>query len=146
MSVAPEPAAPKPTAAGLSAAELIAAALAARTRAHAPYSKFHVGAAIETADGRVFTGCNVESSSYGLTMCAERVALYKAISEGVHEFRRIAVAAESPELTPPCGACRQVLRDHCENLEVILCNPRGETKTYQLSELFPHPFHDKMLS
>lgn len=128
------------------AAELIAAALAARTLAHAPYSNFHVGAAIETADGRVFTGCNVESASYGLTICAERVALFKAISEGVHQFRRIAIAAESPELTPPCGACRQVLRDHCENLEVILCNPRGETKTYQLSELFPHPFHDKMLS
>jgi cytidine deaminase len=143
---AAEPTAAQPTAAQPTAAELVAAALAARNHAHAPYSKFHVGAALEAADGRVFTGCNVESSSYGLTICAERVALFKAISEGVHEFRRIAVAAESPELTPPCGACRQVLRDHCEHLEVILCNPRGETKSYQLSELFPHPFHDKMLS
>ena len=126
--------------------DLIAAALAARLQAHAPYSHFLVGAALESAGGRVFTGCNVESSSYGLTICAERTALFKAISEGVRGFRRIAIAAESPELTPPCGACRQVLRDHCDELEIILCNPRGESKVYQLSELFPHPFHDKMLS
>ena len=126
--------------------ELIAAALAARLKAHAPYSHFLVGAALESNEGRIFTGCNVESASYGLTICAERNAIFKAISEGVHGFRRIAVAAESPELTPPCGACRQVLRDHCDELEIILCNPRGETKVFRLSELFPYPFHDKMLS
>jgi cytidine deaminase len=126
--------------------ELIAAALAARMKAHAPYSHFLVGAALEAGNGRVFTGCNVESASYGLTICAERTALFKAISDGVRGFRRIAVAAESPELTPPCGACRQVLRDHCDELEIILCNPRGETKVFLLSELYPHPFHDKMLS
>ncbi len=125
---------------------LMAAALEARLRAHAPYSHFLVGAALEASDGRVFTGCNVESSSYGLTVCAERTALFKAISEGARGFVRIAVAADASALTPPCGACRQVLRDHCAELEVILCNPRGESKVFQLSELFPHPFHDQMLS
>ncbi|MEP7365558.1 MAG: cytidine deaminase [Acidobacteriota bacterium] len=128
------------------AAELIAAALAARTHAHAPYSKFKVGAALEASDGRIFTGCNIESSSYGLTMCAERVALFKAISEGATTFRRMALAADSPQLTPPCGACRQVLRDHCEELEVVLCNSRGESNAVLLSELFPNPFHDKLFT
>jgi cytidine deaminase len=128
------------------AADLMAAALAARAHAHAPYSKFQVGAALQTADGRIFTGCNVESSSYGLTTCAERVALFKAISEGAHTFRRMAIAADSPQLTPPCGACRQVLRDHCDDLEIILCNSRGESRTVLLSELFPQPFHDKLFT
>ena len=127
-------------------AELMAAALAARGYSHSPYSRFKVGAAIEALDGRVFTGCNIESSSYGLTICAERVALFKAISEGVTSFRRMAVAADSPQLTPPCGACRQVLRDHCEELEIVLCNSRGESKSILLSELFPHPFHDKLFT
>ena len=128
------------------AAELMTAALAARENAHAPYSKFQVGAALEAEDGRVFTGCNIESSSYGLTVCAERVALFKAISEGVRSFRRIAIAADSPQLTPPCGACRQVLRDHCDDLELILCNSRGESRTVTLSDLFPDPFHDKLFT
>lgn len=127
-------------------ADLIAAALEARQRAHAPYSKFLVGAALEDEHGRIHTGCNIESASYGLTICAERTALFKAISMGVRRFRRIAVAADSPQLTPPCGACRQVLRDHCRELEIILCNPRGESKVFQLSELFPYPFHDDFLA
>ena len=88
---------------------LLAAALEARKNAHAPYSKFLVGAALEAEDGRVFTGCNVENATYGLTMCAERVAVFKGISEGAKRFRRVAVAADTDTLTPPCGSCRQIL-------------------------------------
>src|SRR2546423_11357553 len=96
---------------------LIEAARAVRLRAHAPFSRFLVGAALEAADGRVFTGCNVESATYGLTICAERVAAFKAISEGVRRFRRIAVVADTQEPTPPCGACRQVLWELGGDLE-----------------------------
>src|SRR5271154_6704306 len=100
---------------------LLEAALQARPRAHAPYSKFLVGAALEDSEGRIHTGCNVENASYGLTICAERTAAFKAVSEGVRRFRRIAVAADTTPLTPPCGACRQVLSEICGNdLEVIL--------------------------
>jgi cytidine deaminase len=119
---------------------LIAAALAAREHAFAPYSKFQVGAALEDADGRIHTGCNVENASYGLTMCAERVAVFKAISEGVRQFSRVAVAADSDALTPPCGACRQILWEFCGNIEIVLVNPRGKTQAYRLADLFPKPF------
>src|SRR5690348_14022434 len=120
--------------------KLLDAALAARQNAHAPFSKFQVGAAIETADGRIFTGCNVENATYGLTLCAERVAVFKAISEGARKFRRIAVAADSDKLTPPCGACRQILWEFCGDIEVILANPRGKTEMLRLRDLFPRPF------
>ena len=119
---------------------LIAAALAAREHAFAPYSKFQVGAAIEDADGRIHTGCNVENATYGLTVCAERVAVFKAISEGARQFRRVAVAADTETLTPPCGACRQILWEFCGDVEIVLVNPRGKTETYQLKDLFPKPF------
>ena len=119
---------------------LIQAALAAREHAHAPFSKFKVGAAIEDAEGRIHTGCNVENATYGLTVCAERVALYKAISEGVRRFRRIAVAAGADALTPPCGACRQILWEFCGDIEIVLANPQGKTETWHLKELFPKPF------
>jgi cytidine deaminase len=119
---------------------LIAAALAARENAFAPYSKFRVGAAIEDSDGRIHTGCNVENSTYGLTVCAERVAVFKAISEGVRKFRRIAVAADTDRLTPPCGACRQILWEFCGDVEIVLVNPRGQTETHRLKDLFPKPF------
>ena len=119
---------------------LIDAALAARAHAFAPYSKFQVGAAIEDSDGRIHTGCNVENATYGLTLCAERVAIFKAISEGVRKFRRVAVAADTDVLTPPCGACRQILWEFCGDVEIILVNPRGQTETYRLKELFPKPF------
>ena len=119
---------------------LIAAALAARENAFAPYSKFKVGAAIEDGDGRIHTGCNVENATYGLTLCAERVAIFKAISEGVRKFRRVAVAADTDVLTPPCGACRQILWEFCGDVDIILVNPRGQTETYRLKELFPKPF------
>ena len=119
---------------------LIAAALAARENAFAPYSKFRVGAAIEDTDGRIHTGCNVENATYGLTVCAERVAVFKAISEGVRKFRRVAVAADTDRLTPPCGACRQILWEFCGDIEIVLVNPRGTTETHRLKDLFPKPF------
>src|SRR6202011_4952166 len=124
---------------------LIVAAIAARAHAFAPYSKFLVGAAIEDADGRIHTGCNVENATYGLTMCAERVAVFKAISEGVRKFRRVAVAADTDTLTPPCGACRQILWEFCGDIEITLVNPRGKTETFRLKDLFPRPFDASFL-
>jgi cytidine deaminase len=120
--------------------ELIQAALKVRLNAFAPFSKFQVGAAIEDSEGRIHTGCNVENATYGLTLCAERVAVFKAISEGVRSFRRVAVAADTDVLTPPCGACRQILWEFCGDVELILTNLQGKTETYQLKELFPKPF------
>jgi len=119
---------------------LLAGALAARENAHAPFSKFKVGAAIEDANGRIHTGCNVENATYGLTVCAERVALFKAISEGARRFHRVAVAADTDMLTPPCGACRQVLWEFCGDIEIALTNPRGKVETCRLKDLFPRPF------
>jgi len=119
---------------------LLTAALDVRAHAFAPYSHFQVGAALEDTDGRIHTGCNVENATYGLTVCAERVAVFKAISEGVRKFRRIAISADTDTLTPPCGACRQILWEFCGDIEIILVNPRGKTETYQLKDLFPKPF------
>ncbi|MGA2212885.1 MAG: cytidine deaminase [Bryobacteraceae bacterium] len=119
---------------------LIESALAARTKAHAPYSQFQVGAALESTDGRVFTGCNVENATYGLTVCAERVAVFKAISEGARTFQRIAVAADTDVLTPPCGACRQILWEFCGDIELTLTNLHGKSETLHLKDLFPRPF------
>lgn len=121
------------------------AALSARDHAHAPYSHFLVGAALEAEDGRVFTGCNVENATYGLSVCAERVAVFKAISEGARKFQRIAVAADTDVLTPPCGACRQILWEFCGDIEVSLVNPRGQTETFRMKDLFPRPFDDSFL-
>ena len=120
--------------------KLFEAALAARNHAHAPFSKFKVGAAIEDETGRIFTGCNVENATYGLTICAERVAVFKAISEGARKFPRIAVAADTDVLTPPCGACRQILWEFCGDAELTLVNLQGKTETLRLKELFPRPF------
>jgi cytidine deaminase len=125
--------------------ELLAAALAARQHAHAPYSHFLVGAALEDASGRIHTGCNIENATYGLTVCAERVAVFKAMSEGVREFRRIAVAADTETLTPPCGACRQILWEFCGDIEVALVNPRGKTETLRMKDLFPRAFDASFL-
>jgi cytidine deaminase len=125
--------------------ELLAAALAARQHAHAPYSHFLVGAALEDASGRIHTGCNIENATYGLTVCAERVAVFKALSEGVREFRRIAVAADTETLTPPCGACRQILWEFCGDIEVLLVNPRGKSETLRMKDLFPRAFDASFL-
>ena len=124
---------------------LVEAALQVRENAHAPFSKFKVGAALEDADGHVHTGCNVENATYGLTVCAERVAVFKAISEGARKFRRIAIAADTAFLTPPCGACRQILWEFCGDIELILTNPRGKTETLRLRDLFPRPFDASFL-
>src|SRR6202044_3806681 len=111
---------------------LIDAAIAARAHAFAPSSKFLVGAAIEDDAGAIHTGCNVENATYGLTLCAERVAVFKAISEGVRHFRRVAVVADTDVLTPPCGACRQILWEFCGDVELVLANPHGKTETFRL--------------
>ncbi len=124
---------------------LVEAALGAREHAHAPFSRFRVGAAVEDAEGRIHTGCNVENATYGLTICAERVAVFKALSEGARNFRRIAVAADTDVLTPPCGACRQVLWEFCGDAELVLANPRGKTETLRLRDLFPRPFDASFL-
>ena len=116
------------------------AAIAAREHAYAPFSKFRVGAALEDAGGGVHTGCNVENATYGLTLCAERVAVFKAISEGAREFRRIAIAADTDRLTPPCGACRQILWEFCGDIEIVLVNLHGASEKMQLKDLFPRPF------
>ena len=123
--------------------ELIGAAKEVRNLAHAPYSNFQVGAAVETDDGTIYTGCNVESASYGLTMCAERVAIWKGISEGAKKFGRIAVVVDTEELTPPCGACRQVIWEFCGDVAVILSNLNDKTETIQMSELLPKAFDSK---
>jgi cytidine deaminase len=124
---------------------LIDAALRAREHAHAPFSKFKVGAALLDDGGQIFTGCNVENATYGLSVCAERVAVFKAISEGARKFRRIAVTADTGVLTPPCGACRQILWEFCGDIEVILTNLQGKTESLRLKDLFPRPFDASFL-
>jgi cytidine deaminase len=125
--------------------QLVEAARAVRLRAHAPFSHFLVGAALETEDGQVIAGCNVESASYGLTMCAERAAIFRAVAEGQRRFRRIAVVADTAEPTPPCGACRQVLWEHGGNLEVILANLTEVKAHHFLKDLLPYPFDARLL-
>lgn len=124
---------------------LVEAAREARTRAIAPYSHFLVGAALETSDGQVITGCNIENASYGLTVCAERVALLKALSEGHRTFTRIAVVADTPTPTSPCGPCRQLLWEYCGDIPVIMANLVAVTATHQLAALFPLPFDSRQL-
>ena len=121
--------------------QIIDAATKARNCALARYSNFCVGVAVEDEEGEVFTGCNIESAAYELTMCAERVAIWKALSEGARRFRRIAVVADTNErLTPPCGACRQLIWEFCGDIPVVLANLRGDTETLMMSELLPRPF------
>ena len=125
--------------------ELIDAATDVRERAYAPYSNFKVGAAVETEEGDIYTGCNVESASYGLTVCAERVAIWKGISRGVTKFGRIAVVVDTEELTPPCGVCRQIIWEFCGDVPVILANLHGKTETIQMGDLLPRAFDSKFL-
>ena len=119
---------------------LIDAARQARGNAHAPFSRFKVGAALETIGGAIITGCNIENASYGLTMCAERVAMFKALSEGHRAFVRIAIVTDTDAPTPPCGACRQVLWEFGADLEIVLANLTGEQGTHRLKDLLPLPF------
>ena len=126
---------------------LLEAAVRARQHAHAPFSGFLVGAALETTDGRIFTGCNIENASYGLTMCAERVAIFKGMSEGARSFRRIAVAADTDRLTPPCGPCRQLIWEFCgSDCEVVLVNLGGRTETHPIRNLLPGAFDASFLA
>jgi cytidine deaminase len=125
--------------------EIIEAAKRARNCALARYSNFCVGAALESEDGRVFTGCNIESAAYELTMCAERVTIWKALSEGARKFRRVVVVADTERLTPPCGACRQLIWEFCGDVPVVLANLRGDTETLQMSALLPRPFDAQFL-
>lgn len=111
-----------------------------RDKALAQYSKFRVGALILTDSGEIFTGHNIESSSYGLTICAERVALFKALSEGARSFKQIYILAENNEFCPPCGACRQLLMDYAPDIEVVLVTDNGKKEVYQLKSLLPHAF------
>lgn len=126
-------------------AVLVEAAQVARERAHAPFSHFKVGAALETAAGDIITGCNVENATYGLTMCAERVAIFKAISEGHRVFTRVVVVADTQAPTPPCGACRQLLWEFCGDIEVVLANLDGPTSRLKLASLLPLPFDARLL-
>ncbi len=125
--------------------KLVETAKEARENAFAPYSKFKVGAAVLTKDGEIFTGCNVESAAYGSTMCAERVAIWKAVSEGKKDFSQIAIVADTPNLTPPCGACRQIIWEFCGNVPVTMSNLNGETETFQMKELLPRAFDAEFL-
>jgi cytidine deaminase len=124
---------------------LIVAARTAREHAHAPYSNFRVGAAVRAKSGRIFTGCNVENATFGLTLCAERVAIFKAISEGERGFDAVAVVADTPTLTPPCGACRQILWEFCGDAEVLLSNLAGKVERLRMSALFPRAFDRSFL-
>jgi len=119
---------------------LIKAATQARENAHARFSNFRVGAALRTPAGKIFGGCNVENATYGLTLCAERVAIFKAISEGERRFDAIAVVTDTDSLTPPCGACRQLIWEFCGEVPVVLANLKGKVEVLRMSALFPRPF------
>jgi cytidine deaminase len=124
----------------VSADPLLIAATAARNKAYAPFSNFKVGAAVETIDGQIISGCNIEAASFGLTMCAERVALFKAVSEGARKFRRIAVVTDSAQICTPCGACRQVIWELAGDIEVTLRNLKGDQYVISANELLPYAF------
>ncbi len=126
--------------ASTSIAELIEAATLAREFAVAPFSNFQVGAALLTEGGGVFTGCNIENSTYGLTVCAERVAIWKALSEGAHGFTHLVIVTDASTLTPPCGACRQIIWEFAGDIFVTLANLNGESETLRMRELFPRAF------
>lgn len=125
--------------------ELIEAATRVRENAYAPFSDFRVGSALETEDGEIIAGCNVESASYGLTVCAERVAIWKAISMGKRKIKHIAVVADTEELTPPCGVCRQIIWEFGGDIPVVMANLKGKVETVQMKELLPRAFDTKFL-
>lgn len=122
------------------ASDPVSAARLARTHAVAPFSGFQVGAVLEADDGRLFGGCNIENASYGLTICAERVAIFKAISEGCRAFTRLVIVADTQHPTPPCGACRQIIWEFCGDIPIIVANLSGVVAEYRTADLLPHPF------
>lgn len=122
--------------------DLVSLARRARARAHAPYSHFKVGAALRARGGEIVTGCNIENATYGLTICAERTAVFKAVSEGMRRFDAIAVVVDSPQLAAPCGPCRQILWEFCGDVWVHMENLKGRSKTLRMAELLPLPFDD----
>jgi cytidine deaminase len=124
---------------------LIEAATQARLLSVAPFSKFQVGAAVRTDSGKVYTGCNIESSSYGLTVCAERVAIWKALSEGERHFTELAVVADTEVLTPPCGTCRQIIWEFARGATIVFANLKGSSETFHMSELLPRAFDARFL-
>jgi cytidine deaminase len=124
---------------------LIEAAKRARLQSVAPFSNFQVGAAVRTADGKVYIGCNIESASYGLTVCAERVAIWKALSEGERQFTDLAVVADTETLTPPCGTCRQIIWEFARNANIVFANLTGKSEKFHMAELLPHAFDAKFL-
>ena len=134
-----------PHAARATADRLVTAARAAREHAVCDYSGFKVGAALETDAGEIIAGCNIENATYGLTVCAERVAIFKALSEGKRTFTRIAVVADTDEPTPPCGACRQIIWEFCGDIPVTLANITDVKATLQMKELLPLPFDKRLL-
>ncbi len=125
--------------------ELVETAKAARLRSVAPFSRFLVGAAVKTKGGKAYTGCNVESASYGLTVCAERVAIWKALSEGERDFTELAIVADTETLTPPCGTCRQIIHEFCKHATIILANLAGESQICSIDELLPRAFDARFL-
>ncbi|HWF88427.1 MAG TPA: cytidine deaminase [Pyrinomonadaceae bacterium] len=124
---------------------LIETAKRAREQAVAPFSNFQVGAAVKTADGRVYTGCNVESASYGLTVCAERVAIWKALSEGERQFTEMAVVADTETLTPPCGTCRQIIWEFARGARIVFANLEGKSEEFHIADLLPRAFDARFL-
>ena len=125
--------------------KLVAAARDAREHAVADFSGFKVGAALETGTGEIITGCNIGNATYGLTVCAERVAIFKALSEGKRSFTRIAVVADTASPTPPCGACRQIIWEFCGDIEVVLANLTEVSATVRTKDLLPLPFDKSLL-
>ena len=125
--------------------QLLETAKKARLQSIAPFSNFLVGAAVKTEAGKVYTGCNVESASYGLTVCAERVAIWKALSEGERDFSELAIVADTGSLTPPCGTCRQIIWEFAKNATIMLGNLRGETQIVSIRELLPRAFDARFL-
>ena len=120
-------------------------ALRARTQSVSPFSKFMVGAAVKAASGKIYSGCNIESASYGLTVCAERVAIWKALSEGEREFTELSIVADTESLTPPCGTCRQIIWEFCKNATIKLLNLHGQSEVVSIRELLPRAFDARFL-
>lgn len=125
---------------------LIKVATDARLCSLAPFSNFLVGAALRTAEGKIYTGCNIESASYGLTVCAERVAIWKALSDCERDFTDLVVVVDTEQLTPPCGTCRQIIWEYCKEAKITLANLRGQRQEVHIAELLPRAFDARFLN